>query len=298
VGIAHQPKIKKRCGQWWAVPTLQDFMFRDTLVPKQSSDKIMSNRADNQERLQKILARSGFGSRRACEDIIFQKRVSVDGKIVDSLGAQADPANSDIRVDGKPIALRCESLTIMINKPTDVVCTMKDTHGRKTIVDLLTDEQRAHNLFPVGRLDKDTTGLILMTNDGDLGYRLTHPKYEITKWYEAEVKGHLSEEAIRTLKTGTLLEDGLSAPAEVEVKGKWKYGDVLVLGIHEGRKRQVRRMLASVKSRVRKLKRFALGSLELGDLKEGESRRLTADELNRLREEIGLSEDPPIRHSE
>lgn len=235
------------------------------------------------ERLQKILASAGIGSRRYCERLIVQGRVTVDGKVINSLGAKADSEHSQITVDGFPIKRARVSVILMFNKPAGVVTTLSDPEGRPSVKDYIPPEYRMFRLYPVGRLDKDTSGLLILTNDGDLAYRLMHPKHEITKWYESHVNGHLRDSALERLRTGVVLDDGLTAPAEVQVQGQCDNLTVVHIGIREGRNRQVRRMFAAVKCRVVELKRFAVGPLQLGSLQEGTCRTLTDQELDDLK---------------
>jgi 23S rRNA pseudouridine2605 synthase len=238
-------------------------------------------------RLAKYLAHAGVASRRAAEDLIAQGRVAVNGAVT------ADPAlaveeEGEVTVDGRPVAPEAREVH-MLNKPAGVVSTARDTHGRPTVTDLVPSERR---LYPVGRLDADTTGLILLTNDGELANRLTHPRYEVEKRYRAEVAPRpVAEAALRALRAGVELDDGATLPARVAqpVPG------VLELALREGRKRQIRRMCEAVGHRVVALRRLALGPLELGDLAVGESRRLEADELAALRRAGELRGAPAAR---
>jgi 23S rRNA pseudouridine2605 synthase len=225
-------------------------------------------------RLAKYLAHAGVASRRASEELIRQGRVTVDGTPVTSPATDVS-GTERIEVDGEPVNKE-ERVVYMLNKPKGVVSTASDTHSRPTVVSLISSSKR---LYPVGRLDADTTGLILLTNDGELANRLTHPRYEVPKTYVATVEGgEVKEGLLRQLREGIELEDGRTAPAKVRQR---KPGTV-ELTIHEGRKRQVRRMLEEVGHPVRELRREALGPLRLGDLPEGEHRRLTPAEVERL----------------
>jgi 23S rRNA pseudouridine2605 synthase len=226
-------------------------------------------------RLAKHLAHAGVASRRAAEGLIGEGRVTVDGEVV------RDPArdvtgDEAIAVDGEAIRAPGARVVYALNKPAGVVSTARDTHGRRTVVDLVPSSQR---LYPVGRLDADTTGLILLTNDGDLAYALTHPRFEVPRTYRARVEGRPGERALRALRHGVELEDGRTAPARARLVGAHE----LELTIHEGRKRQVRRMCEAVGHRVVALQRIAFGPLRLGDLRPGHHRRLTAAEVERLR---------------
>jgi 23S rRNA pseudouridine2605 synthase len=224
-------------------------------------------------RLAKYLAHSGVASRRAAEQLIADGRVTVAGAVV------TDPAfdvDSRVAVDGRPVEPEPREVWA-INKPAGVVSTARDTHGRPTVTSLVPSERR---LYPVGRLDADTTGLILLTNDGELANSLTHPRYEVPKTYMARVeRAPVGEPALRALRAGVELDDGPTSPARVR---QVKPG-VLEIQISEGRKRQVRRMCEAVGHRVVALERVGFGPLRLGDLAPGERRRLTGAEIERLR---------------
>ncbi|CAB4934762.1 unannotated protein [freshwater metagenome] len=228
-------------------------------------------------RLQKYLAHAGVASRRASEEIIYSGRVTVDGRIV------ADPArdvteDDDVRVDGRSVRPVTETVVLALNKPAGVVSTAQDTHRRETVVDLVPAEGR--RLYPVGRLDAETTGLILLTDDGDLADLLTHPRYEVEKVYIAEVSGGpVGPETVEALRSGVQLEDGPTLPAGVELLNP----KLLRITLREGRKRQVRRMLDAVDHPVLSLRRVKLGPLDVGALKPGEWRTLEASEIAALR---------------
>jgi 23S rRNA pseudouridine2605 synthase len=225
-------------------------------------------------RLAKYLSHAGVASRRAAEGLIAEGRVTVAGEVVTDPARDVDES-SGVRVDGAGVRVEPREVH-MLNKPTGVVSTARDTHGRRTVVDLVRSRRR---LYPVGRLDADSTGLILLTNDGELADRLTHPRYEVEKVYRARVEPKpVGEFELRALRAGVELEDGLSAPAKVR---QLKPG-LLEVTIHEGRKRQVRRMCEAVGHRVVSLQRVAFGPLRLEGLKPGESRRLTAGEVQTL----------------
>jgi 23S rRNA pseudouridine2605 synthase len=226
-------------------------------------------------RLAKYLASAGIASRRASEEIIRSGRVAVAGATV------TDPARNvevgdRVEVDGRPVEGGGERVVYALNKPLGVVSTARDPQGRPTVVSLVGQEVR---LYPVGRLDIDATGLILLTNDGDLAYRLTHPRFEVPKTYRATVSGGpVRDRALRDLRAGVRLEDGFTAPARV----RRLRPDTLEITIHEGRNRQVKRMCEAVGHRVVALERTAFGSLELGRLRPGSHRRLTAEEVEAL----------------
>jgi 23S rRNA pseudouridine2605 synthase len=228
-------------------------------------------------RLAKFLATSGIASRRAAEELIRAGRVTVAGETVTDPARDVDH-ESGVEFDGDAVGARPQKLVVYaVNKPAGVVSTASDPQGRPTVVSLVNSAQR---LYPVGRLDADTTGLILLTNDGDLAYRLTHPSFEVDKTYRAVVRGApVHERALQALRSGVRLEDGMTAPARVtRVKP-----DTLEITIHEGRKRQVKRMCDHVGHRVLELQRVRFGPLQLGDLRPGAHRRLTPNEVSLLR---------------
>ena len=240
----------------------------------------------SEERLQKILSRAGIASRRAAEQIILDGRVTVDGKIITELGAKFDININKISVDNKPIPLTEEKIYILLNKPQNVLSSAKDDRGRKTVVDLITDVNE--RIYPVGRLDYDTEGLILLTNDGELMNSLLHPKYQINKTYLAKVTGNVTKDKLYKLQNGMQLDDGLTAPAIVRVVGKSNTEAKIEITIHEGRNRQVRRMFAAIDCEVKKLKRIKFANLTIHDLKIGQYRRLTETELENLYQMAGL----------
>jgi 23S rRNA pseudouridine2605 synthase len=238
------------------------------------------------ERLQKLLARAGYSSRRHAETLIAEGHVRVDGQVA-TLGTRADPNFSTVTVDGEPLTFPdSDSAVWVLHKSVGYVVSASDDRGRPTVYDLVSDAPP--NLRYVGRLDVETSGLLLLTTDGELVHRLTHPRYEVWKTYEAEVRGTPSEDALRQLRTGVPLEDGLTAPARVEVLRSGARS-LVRLELREGRKREVRRMLAAVGHPVYALKRTAVGTVVLGALPEGQSRRLTASEEASLRALVGLT---------
>jgi len=233
--------------------------------------------------LLKALSEAGLGSRRRLVEAIKWGRVTVNGQVAENFRHQIDITSDRVTLDGKPVDLKPAKLIyLMLHKPEGVVCTTSDEEGRRTVIDLLPAKYRQYKLYPVGRLDRDSTGLVILTNDGDLTYRLTHPKFEHEKEYLIMVKEKLSPEDKQKLENGIELEDGLTYPAKVkEVKSTPPYQYTLT--IHEGRKRQVRRMLEMLGHAVISLKRVRMGRLTLGDLKEGAVRELTRQEINALR---------------
>jgi 23S rRNA pseudouridine2605 synthase len=232
---------------------------------------------DEGERLQKVLARTGFGSRRVCEDLIADGRVAVDGEVA-ILGRRVDPDAAQITVDGVPIPTMPGLVHYLLNKPAKVVCTAADTAGRTTVVELVPSEPR---VFSVGRLDYETEGLLLLTNDGAFAQALTHPSHGVEKEYLAHVGGGpVSPVALRQLREGVPLDDGMTAPAKVAELGD----GLLKIVIHEGRNRQVRRMCEAVGHPVLRLVRTRIGNLVDAKLKPGEWRALTLDEVLSLGE--------------
>jgi 23S rRNA pseudouridine2605 synthase len=228
-------------------------------------------------RLGKFLAHAGIASRRRAEDLVHAGRVSVGGITVRDPARDVDE-RSDVAVDGKPVSGAEPHEVWALHKPAGVVSTAKDTHGRRTVLDLVS--QAKGRLYPVGRLDADTTGLILITNDGELANRLMHPSFEVPKTYRVKVaKPPVREPALQALRNGVELEDGMTAPALV----RRLHADQLDITIHEGRKRQVRRMCEAVGHPVKEIERTAFGPLRLGTLPRGQARRLTPAETQRLR---------------
>ncbi|MNS25735.1 Ribosomal large subunit pseudouridine synthase B [compost metagenome] len=232
------------------------------------------------ERLQKLLAQAGLASRRHAEEMIKAGRVSVNGQVVDQLGAKADPATDTIAVDGKPVAFQQRKSYFLLNKPAGFLSTCFDPQGRKTVLELVP---YAPGLHPVGRLDKETSGLLILTNDGDFTEALTHPRHGIAKSYMAEVKGRPTAQAIETLRKGVKLEGGMTLPARVEVLDRRKDTTLILIAIREGRNRQVRRMAEAVGHPVVKLERVAIGELDAGGLAPGQFRTLSEDEVAHLR---------------
>ena len=234
------------------------------------------------EPLLKALAGAGLGSRRKVADAIKQSRVTVNGEVVEDFRHPVNSATDRIAIDGKAITLKSrQAVTIMLHKPAGVLSTTRDERGRHTVMNILPPRYRGRGLYPAGRLDSDSTGLLLLTNDGELTYQLTHPKFEHEKEYLVHIKGRLQADEIRKLERGLLIEDGRTRPAtvkKVESLPPYNYS----LTIHEGRKRQVRRMFARLKHPVIALKRVRMGNLTLGDLKEGEIRVLSGKEVKSL----------------
>ena len=227
------------------------------------------------ERLQKVLARAGIGSRRVCEKLIVEQRVTVNGDFAE-LGQKVDPETSQVEVDGLKIGVRQGLVYYLLNKPIGVIATSKDPQERSTVVDLVPTYPR---VFPVGRLDADTEGLILLTNDGDLTHYLTHPSFGIEKEYLVQVEVKPSRNAIRELRQGVELDDGITAPAKVSLVDE----KLLKIVIHEGRNRQIRRMCESVGHPVKRLIRSRIGPIVDRSLRPGSFRELTNQELKSIR---------------
>ena len=235
-------------------------------------------------RLQKLLAQSGVASRRKCEELMLDGLVVVDGEVVTRLGTKVDPRTAVIRVDGKRLPPVSEKVYLVLHKPRGVVSTMSDPEGRRTLSDFVAD--RPERLFHVGRLDTDTSGLIILTNDGDFAHRLAHPSYEVDKTYVAEVEGQPTKATVQRLLDGVTLEDGpvtvSSARLRTAAKGGVQDKAIIELVIHEGRNRIVRRLLEEVGHPVLRLSRTRIGPVALGSLAPGKMRELTLDELGEL----------------
>lgn len=232
-------------------------------------------------RIQKILANAGIASRRKAEELIIDGRITVNGKIA-VIGMKADPERDYIKLDGRLISKPEPKVYYMFNKPADVVTSLSDPEGRPTVGDYLKGIK--YRVFPVGRLDYDSEGLLLITNDGDFANSLLHPSKKIPKTYVVKVKDIIDDNKLQILRRGVRLEDGLTAPAKVKRLRQTDNNSWIEITIYEGRKRQIRRMLEKVGHPVIKLRRIAIGSLKLGDLKTGQMRRLTNEEVKSLKE--------------
>jgi 23S rRNA pseudouridine2605 synthase len=237
-------------------------------------------------RLQKVMAEAGVGSRRACEQLIVEGRVEVNGRIVRELGTRVEPTSDVVRVDGGRLVTAPALVHLAVNKPRGMLSTMSDERGRPCIGDLVAD--RATRLFHVGRLDADTEGLLLLTNDGELAHRLMHPSYAVAKTYLAEVAGPLSRDVGRALRAGVELDDGVARADSVRVVGSAGSRVLVELVVHEGRKHVVRRMFSAVGHPVQRLVRTHVGPVALGDLRPGKVRRLTSAELAAIYAAAGL----------
>ncbi len=239
------------------------------------------------ERLQKVLARIGYGSRRVCEDLIAEERVTVNGEIAE-LGRRVHPDVDLVEVDGAPVGIRPDLVHYLLNKPAGVVTTASDPQGRPTVLDLVPAEPR---VFPVGRLDLDTEGLLLLTNDGELANRIAHPSHGVDKEYLAQVEGSPSRAALRALREGVELDDGPTAPAQAALVEP----GLVRLTIHEGRNRQVRRMLDAVGHPVTRLIRTRIGPLADRSLRPGSWRTLTTEELRAIEAAVARTGHEPHR---
>lgn len=231
----------------------------------------------NGTRISKYLADCGIASRRKAEEIVLMGRVQLNGETVFDLGRKVMPSD-ELKLDGKPVAKPEGHVYILLNKPRGYLTTSSDDRGRKTVMQLV--DASGHRVFPVGRLDLDTEGLLLLTDDGDLAFRLTHPGKQVDKVYVASLKEPLKEDSVERMRIGIMLEGSMTAPARVRVLHP--SGLIIEVSIHEGRKRQVRRMVEEAGSRVVSLKRIKLGPLELGNLAPGDWRHLTAQEVGEL----------------
>jgi 23S rRNA pseudouridine2605 synthase len=233
------------------------------------------------KRLQTILAHAGIASRRGAITLIESGKVSVDGSVVREKGFRADPEESDIRVEGRALAGDEKKYYFLFNKPENVISTAIDTHGREKVTDFFSDVDA--RLYPVGRLDKDTTGLLILTNDGDLAHKLTHPRFEVEKEYSALIDDKISPEGIKRIQTGVKVEGKMTTPCEVEYVKKTSEGYLYRIRIHEGMKRQIRRMFFEVGGKVLRLKRLKFAGLSLRGVHEGQRRDLTDKEIERLK---------------
>ena len=237
-------------------------------------------------RLQKVLAAAGVGSRRACEELIAEGRVEVDGRIVREMGVRVDPEQAVIRVDGLRVAVGGRTVNLAMNKPKGVLSAMSDERGRPCLGDYVAD--RVDRLFHVGRLDTETEGLILLTNDGELAHRLAHPSWEIPKTYLAEVQGPVARDVGKRLRAGVELDDGPAKVDSFRLVGSSNGRVMVELVLHEGRNRVVRRMLEAVGYPVQRLVRVKVGPVALGDLRPGRMRQLSHSELGELYRAVEL----------
>ncbi|CUU06694.1 ribosomal large subunit pseudouridine synthase B [Candidatus Kryptobacter tengchongensis] len=241
-------------------------------------------KADELIRLNKYLAMCGIASRRKADELIQQGRVAVNGEVITQLGIKIDPRKDKVTVDGKPVKPEEKFVYIVLNKPKDCITTVKDEKGRRTVLDLVKVKQR---IFPVGRLDRNTTGVLLLTNDGELAYRLMHPKFKIEKAYKVEIDKPIKPEDIEKLKRGIMLDGRKTEACDIYILPDSDRKE-LGITIHEGRYRQIRRMFERLGYKVRKLHRVSFGGITVSGMKRGEWRYLTEKEIRKLKKLVGL----------
>lgn len=241
--------------------------------------------AERYIRIQKILADRGIASRRKAEELIEQGKVRVNGRVV-SIGEKADPQRDKITVSGRKIAVKPDKIYIMVNKPRGYVTTMSDELDRKCVAQLVSAVGK--RVFPVGRLDKDSEGLLLMTNDGEFANAITHPSKHVAKTYRVTIRGRATEDQLASLETGIMLDGRMTAPAEVRTHSLAEDRSTLEINLYEGRNRQIRRMCEELGLEVIRLKRIAIGKIKLGGLKYGDWRELNEDELKSIKTLVGL----------
>ena len=240
-------------------------------------------------RLNRYLATAGVASRRRCDDLIREGRISVNGAPVDELGTRVHPTRDEVTVDGQLVVLPDRKWTLAMNKPREVLVAASDSRGRRTVLDLL--EGFPGRVFPVGRLDYRSEGLLLFTNDGDLAYRLAHPRFKVEKIYRVDVVGVVQPALVDSFRQGVMLEDGRTQPAVLHILQKSKTRSSLEIELREGRKRQIRRMLALYGHEVTRLRRTRFGPIHMEDLPEGEWRELSSQEVRQLRAAVDLPVD-------
>jgi 23S rRNA pseudouridine2605 synthase len=271
-------------------PSLASQRKRATARPRPSRFAAEARAEHGPERLQKILSTAGVASRRLSEELIEQGRVSVNGKIVTELGTKADPSRDEIKVDGRRIRVEQRRLYILLNKPRGYVTTRSDPQGRPTVMDLI--KRVREYVYPVGRLDYDSEGLLLLTNDGELAARLTHPRHEVERVYEARVKGVPDDHELERLTKGIVIEGRKTSRARVSVSGVRETPGgrqaIVEIAIHEGRQRQVRKMFDAVGHPVVRLRRIAIGPISDDALPTGHYRELTREELARVKRAAGI----------
>lgn len=232
-------------------------------------------------RLQKYIAKAGITSRRKAEKLIEEGRVKVNGKIVKEMGIKIDPKQDEVLVDNKKAELEDKKVYILLNKPEGYVTTLSDQFGRPTVVDLIKGVKE--RIYPVGRLDYDTSGLLLLTNDGNLTNKITHPSNHIDKTYISKIKGRITEEELNKFRKGLDIGDYVTAPAHIEILEKFNRSTLVKIIIHEGKNRQIRRMMDTINHPVIKLKRVSIGKINLQDMSKGNWRYLSMDEIRYLK---------------
>jgi len=237
-------------------------------------------------RLNRYISASGVASRRKAESIIRAGRIGVNGEIITDPANNINPERDKITLDGSHLVINSQKRYYILNKPTGVIVSIGDTHGRATVIDLMDEETKS--VFPVGRLDKNTSGVLLLTDDGDLAHRLTHPSFGVKKVYRAEVAGKINEKDIQKIREGLTLDDGPTAPAEMKVLECNKNSSIVEITIHQGRKRQVRRMLKHIGHPVRTLERISFGGITAQDLPLGTYRPLKDGEVEMLKKMVNI----------
>jgi 23S rRNA pseudouridine2605 synthase len=247
---------------------------------------MLLNRMMMEQRINRILSLSGVTSRRKADELIKNGRVTINGKKIFELGTKAIWGKDSIKLDGKEIIGPSDRVYVMLNKPFGYITSMSDPGERAIVTDLIKDIPE--RLYPVGRLDFDSIGLLLLTNDGDFAYRLTHPRYHVARTYKVTIEGSISEESLNRLKNGIQLEDGFSGTTKTALISKTGNRSVIRLAVTQGRNRMVRRMVEAVGCRVIQLMRTGFGELELGNLKIGNYRILTSEEVNTIKHTVGL----------
>lgn len=236
-------------------------------------------------RLQKYLASCGLASRRKCEVYILEGKVTVNGEVIDTLGTQVEEGD-EVCFEGKPVQMKEDYVYYILNKPVGYVTTVQDERGRETVLDIMKDVET--RIFPVGRLDYNTSGLLILTNDGELTYGLTHPKHHVNKTYEVKVRGKISEKSVRQLQSGVIIDGRKTYPAEVEIIKQTDKNSWIRLTIHEGRNRQVRKMCEVVGHQVVSLCRTSIGDIQMKGLAIGSYRPLKSEEISYLRRIAGI----------
>ncbi len=239
-------------------------------------------------RINRFLAASGLGARRKVEELIERGSVSVNGERVEDFSITVEPGHDTVTVDGNEISLPLRSQLLVLNKPVGILSTVSDGYSRKTVLDIARDNGYEEKIYPVGRLDMDSSGLILLTDDGDLAFRLTHPRYKIDKRYVVTVKGRVAEETRKELESGVVIGESTTKPCKIDLIKIEGRNTTLEIVLREGRKRQIRRMFALYGHKVISLHRSAIGGLFFKDLAPGEIRPLTSDEEERLKSQVGL----------
>lgn len=242
------------------------------------------------ERLQKVMAEYGVASRRKCEELIAEGKVKVNGRLITEPGCKIDKEEDIVEVMGKPLKKQEARLYILLNKPTGYITSARDQFGRPTVLDLL--KGISTRVFPIGRLDYDTDGLLLLTNDGELTFRITHPKHNIDKTYRAAVRGRVDDKDMETFRKGIKIEDYVTSPARLEILGESKGNSIVEITIHEGKNRQVRKMCSAIGHEVISLTRIRIGEIGLGTLKTGQWRFLTEAEVKYIKTLGGMGDVP------